>query len=61
MPLSAVETADMPVFDNQSDRFVGNGRLPYSTAWICYLALAIGLWFLMEVLIEKNVFLYNFV
>jgi hypothetical protein len=54
MPLSAVETADMPVFDNQSDRFVGNGRLPYSTAWICYLALAIGRWFLMEVLIEKT-------
>jgi hypothetical protein len=53
MPPSAVETADMPIFDNQSDRFVGNGRLPYSTAWICNLTLAIGHWFLMEVLIGK--------
>jgi len=54
MPPSAVETADMPIFDNQSDRFVGNSRLPYSIAWICNLALAIGRWFLMEVLIGKT-------
>lgn len=62
MPPSAVETADMPIFDNQSDRFIGNDRLPYSTAWVCNLALAIGRWSLMEVLIWKtfsNIILFD--
>jgi hypothetical protein len=54
MPPSAVETADIPIFENQSDRFVGNGRLTYSTAWICNLALTIDCWFLMEILIRKT-------
>jgi hypothetical protein len=41
-------------FDNQSDCFVGDGRLPYSKARICNLALTIGSWCLMQVLIGKT-------